>query len=270
MKIYAIINEADEDKKDLAYLFYYEHSKEFYIELMEGSDPWKVPLILSSFADRGQWTIGPYWSKEWVRHRIIPYERQNIGRILKDNKLRAYDEFALLVKAKGRCAQDDCCIEERCFEELPYDIRMRINKCIDDVVVLDDNKMLVFYKTGQAREYDPNDIIKLAGRQREKVAGKEILNLIKLLEGGRGIVWEHHKAVSAEDLWSRGTEVPFKYEYFRSFVENNLIDTTEACDLLNCSRQYINELVKTGKLKPVRATDKNTLFLKKDILERNW
>ena len=40
--------------------------------------------------------------------------------------------------------------------------------------------------------------------------------------------------------------------------------------MLNCSRQYINDIVKTGKLHPIKATGINTMFLKDEVLRRNW
>lgn len=47
----------------------------------------------------------------WVRQRIVPPDRQNIGQILKANGLEEYDEFSLLMFGSGRCAQDDYCFK---------------------------------------------------------------------------------------------------------------------------------------------------------------
>ena len=46
--------------------------------------------------------------------------------------------------------------------------------------------------------------------------------------------------------------------------------TQEAAVLLGCSRQYINELVKSGKLRPIKSSEKSTLFWKSDLLKRLW
>ena len=35
---------------------------------------------------------------------------------------------------------------------------------------------------------------------------------------------------------------------FRTFASERIINAAEAAEILNCSRQYINELVKTDKL----------------------
>ena len=52
MKLFAIRDESEKDKPILGYLVYYEKDKNFYIELPENADPWRIPLLLSSFAKR--------------------------------------------------------------------------------------------------------------------------------------------------------------------------------------------------------------------------
>ena len=78
-----------------------EKDKKFYIELPDTADYWETPLILSSFLKRGKKTIDSHWSKIWVQQRIVPTDRQNLGQILKANGLEEYDEFKLLMLAKG-------------------------------------------------------------------------------------------------------------------------------------------------------------------------
>ena len=67
-----------------------------------------------------------------------------------------------------------------------------------------------------------------------------------------------------------GNRVPLTAEDFKAFASERVINAAEAAEILNCSRQYINELVKTDKLHPIKATEKNTLFLKSEVLKRNW
>ena len=52
MKIFAVRDEDNTTNKAVAYLFYYEKEKRFYIELPEEADPWETPLILSSFFEK--------------------------------------------------------------------------------------------------------------------------------------------------------------------------------------------------------------------------
>lgn len=53
-------------------------------------------------------TIDKDWSLRWVRERVIPPDRQNIGQILRENHMEFYDEFPLLVSNQGRSCQDEC------------------------------------------------------------------------------------------------------------------------------------------------------------------
>ena len=118
-----VIRDDELAEKDLGYLLYYEPSKAFYIELPENADEWETPMILSSFVRRGEYSVNAYWSLQWVRQRIIPQDRQNLGQILRDNHLQEYDELALLLLGHGRCAQDAVYIEE--LAEIPKSIAER-------------------------------------------------------------------------------------------------------------------------------------------------
>lgn len=54
----------------------------------------------------------------------------------------------------------------------------------------------------------------------------------------------------------------------KTFITNNLLTTMEVAEMLNCSRQYIDKLVKSDKLTPVKQTQRDKLFLKSDIIAR--
>ena len=108
MRIFAIKDDTLSQEIVLGYLIYYENAKAFYIELPDDADPWETPLLLSSFVKRGERSVSSYWSRLWVQQRIIPRDRQNIGQVLKENGLKEYDEFQLLMLTMGRCAQDEC------------------------------------------------------------------------------------------------------------------------------------------------------------------
>lgn len=136
MKIFAIRDESAMEQKDLAYLFYYEAEKRFYIELPENAEPWETPLLLSSFVKKGEITMNSYWSKIWVQQRIVPTDRQNLGLILKENGLKEYDEFDLLMLAMGRCAQDDYYLVPMGESQLPGQIQKRFVRRIEDIILV--------------------------------------------------------------------------------------------------------------------------------------
>lgn len=93
MKIFTIRDETDNSQKDLAYLLYYETEKRFYIELPEDADPWETPLLLSTFAQKGEHTINSYCGDPLVAgklgnrigprhaHRSIEFVRVKIRKV---------------------------------------------------------------------------------------------------------------------------------------------------------------------------------------------
>ncbi len=57
-------------------------------------------------------------------------------------------------------------------------------------------------------------------------------------------------------------------EEIKQFISENIISTGEAAEILGCSRQYINQLVKENKLIPIKKINYITLFLKSDVEAR--
>ena len=270
MKIFAIRNEADSDAT-LGFLFYYEKKKRFYIELPKDADEWNTPLLLSSFAKRNQKTVNAHWSRIWVQQRIVPPDRQNLGQILRDNGLKCYDEFELLMLSMGRCAQDDLYLAPVRFDELPEEIRERRSRKINSVVPLEGKRLLVFFENGNTRLCDVMDLV-----DTKSLLGKflsirpDAFLTVHIQTGGYGVSWGENLTISDAELYEYGKAVPLSLEDYRSLVSASILSTAEAAEKLNCSRQNINDLVNRGKLKPVKETEKGKLFLKSDVERREW
>lgn len=113
MKSFAIKEEISDNSEEIVYgwLIYYEEKKEFQIRLCEEIDYWKCPIFLSSFVKKGEYVLDVYWSRAWVELRILPWERQNLQAVLRENQMEVYDEYTLLVQTYGRCGQDGCYLE---------------------------------------------------------------------------------------------------------------------------------------------------------------
>lgn len=270
MKIFAIRDEAAEKQKDLAYLLYYEHEKRFYIELPQGADPWESPLLLDSFVKRNETTVNSYWSKLWVQQRIIPTDRQNIGEILRDNQLEEYDEYELLMLAMGRCAQDDYYLVPIDEKDLPEEIRKRFATRIEDVLPLEDYCLLVFFRDGTIRKCDLKKYFEKTKNFHVLLKKPEYFEHVQMQTGGYGVAWDVNISIPDSVLYRMGKIVPLTAADFRNFVLYRVVNATEAAELLGCSRQNIIDLTKRGKLHPLKTSDKNTLYLKSEILKRNW
>ena len=270
MKIFAIRDEEDITGKDLAYLFYYENDKKFYIELREDADPWELPLLLDSFAKKREMTVDSYWSEIWVRQRIIPPDRQNIGEILRDNHLESYDEYGLLLPAMGRCAQDSYYLAAVRFDELPEEIRMRFSKRVEDALALEDFKLLVFFRDETVKKCDMAAYFSEKDGFGALLENPDYFKYASVMPGGFGISWDININVSAGELYRIGTEIPLTAEDFRSFAAQKVVNVAEAADMLGCTRQNIDYLTRSGKLRPIKTAEKAILYMKSDIQSHGW
>lgn len=101
-----------DDKRVWAALTYNTAAKEFHLSICKDAAWETAPFCIAAFVQKGIFEVDPYWSMRWVKIRLIPPERANIGEILRSCGLTEYDEFGMLVSYHGRCVQDDLYIEE--------------------------------------------------------------------------------------------------------------------------------------------------------------
>jgi predicted DNA-binding transcriptional regulator AlpA len=50
-----------------------------------------------------------------------------------------------------------------------------------------------------------------------------------------------------------------------NFVKENVLGASEVMEILGCSNQYVHQLVKEGKLKPIKQFPRFNFFLKSDV-----
>ena len=268
MRIFAIKDESLSSQTVLGYLIYYENAKAFYIELPEDADSWETPLLLSTFVKRGERSVNSYWSRLWVEQRIIPPDRQNIGLVLKENGLSEYDIFSLLLLSMGRCAQDSCYLEELSSSDIPAELAARWETKIEDVLPLEGKRLLTFFRNGSVKIADMETVAIQFPACIPYINDTDRFRQVEVQPDGYGIMWNERAAISNRELFKLGAPVPLSLRDFYSFVQYRVINTAQACKLLDCSRQNIDDLMKRGKLHPIRTDEKYKLFLKNEILQR--
>ncbi|MCY8073360.1 DNA-binding protein [Bacillus inaquosorum] len=52
----------------------------------------------------------------------------------------------------------------------------------------------------------------------------------------------------------------------KRFLNEEIVNTSEAIEILGFTRQYLNYLVKIGEFEPVKEMPRDRLFIKEDIL----
>ena len=241
MKVFAIWDDDWENKTPIGYLFCYEKENAFMIELNSELDEWNAPLLFSSFVKKNIYTIPREISALWVRERVIPSGRQNIGSILKNHKMTEYQE-----------------------------IRARSLDNVTECFVSGEHDIICLFQNDMVRRVD---LRKLAV-ENEKIASilrnKKILNTVEVGVGGYSITFNQSIAIDKRVLIEKGTEIKISAQDFYSFVNQNIVDTAEACEILQCSKQNLTYLMKTGKVKPIRQGLRENLFYKGNIEENTW
>lgn len=265
MKILLLRNRNEIDY-ELGYVLYYEKTKTFNIELKKDINPIKLPIALDIFFYRNIFSINSYYSKLWLQDRVIPIDRQNIGSILKEAKLKEYDLFSLLVLNHGRCTNDE--FELVKIKQLPNEILERFKHKVSDVLPIKNNRIICFFKDGKCKKIDIGKL-----KQNDRLYSRVLNNTdefkeVYVLPGGYGISFGNNLDIDDETLYQSGKNIDIEYEDFICFVNHNVVDTSNACKILDCSRQNIDDLIKRNKLSPIKESDKYKLFLSKDIKER--
>ena len=268
MRLFALKDSADRNAETLAVLACYTAERTYYIDMPQGTDPWTVPFILSSFAARGQWTVGPKWAGRWVESRIVPQSRQNLGEILRENGLDRYDTLRFLEMTGGRNSQDDCYLEPLPVAEAPAWFLERESARVVEVVALEDFRLAVAFRTGEVRLCSIDELEGTCAELTRVSTNEALFARVALQPGGRGICWGSNIAISDELLAKTGIPIPLTWDDLARIAPALLVDAAETAQALDCTRQNINALVKRKSLVPVKSSDKSTLFLRADVLAR--
>lgn len=267
MKILALRDSNDITNQNLAYIIYYELEKRFYIEIADEVSKKQLPISLFIYMQDDKRSLNSLQSYEWLKQRIIPSERQNIVSILRDLHLNEYDEYRILTFNEGRCSQDDCYLVLINQDDLPDYIVNRFSNLIEYFIHLNDSKLLVFFKNGRIKRCDLKNIIK-DDRFSSLINDYSRYEDLKLQAGGHGISFDDNLIIESSILYQKGFDLRITSNELYDVFKKLLISTNEACEILDCSRQNISDLVKRNKLIPFKQTNKDTLFLISDILQR--
>lgn len=266
MKIYEILDR--ENELSIGTLIYYKKSRTCIIELQGYLDEWNAPLLMTSFVKRGIFTIPRDISLMWVRERIIPSGRQNIGMILNTHKLKEYDEMTFLEKSGGVCSQDSLYIRK--LTKMPEYVVERSKRNLKDCTLCENHILLCFFLDGSVRKADLDAFsgnYALEDRDIEKILrNDQLYRSGKITPGGYAVTFNDSIDIASSSLYKNSIEIPLKLDDFFSFVKNNVLDTTEACGSLQCSRQNLAYMVKKEQIDPIKEDVKGNLYLKGDVL----
>lgn len=268
MVIYEI-KDAYENDRVLGYLTYYELEKNFYVNIKDGVKDNDLPISLFIYLNENKRYLNSRQSLQWVRSRIIPSNRQNITEILRKLKIDAYDEFTLFDYCDGRSSNDECYVSKIKNKELPMDYLDNLKYLIDDFSYIEGSEIFVFFKNGQIKRCDLKKIVN-DDRYDALINNPDRYKDIRIITGGNELSFTSNLLIDCKVLYEKGISININTDDYLRLFKNMLISTKQACEILGCSRQNIADLVKRNKLIPLIKTDKEMLFLRKDIVQRKY
>lgn len=264
MKVCRIVDEYRGDAS-IAYLFYFEKSGVYSIELNGELSAAEAPIFFDSFVERGIYTVDQYFSRRWVESRIVPRDRQNLGMILRENGLREYDPFRLLMIAEGRCSQDDCAVFPVREGSLPEWVMDRRAEKIRFVTPLGNWELLVIYNDGSIWRTDAEELLDANQRTRSILARPDKQKDAHIVPGGDGVEWSDGVFLTAGELRGRGIRLPLSEKELDAVIKSYVVDTSDICYELDCSRQYVSKLVRENGLEEFKATGGTRLFARSEL-----
>lgn len=140
---------------------------------------------------------------------------------------------------------------------------------VHDAVPLHDMQVLVFFEDGKIKKFDVKSLLK-DYPEFEALKNPDIFDLLRVEPGGYGISWNEDLDCSEGELYENGVEIPLCASDFHSFAKHNLIGTREAAELLHCTKQNVEDLVRRGKLHPIKYNSHQKLFLRSEVEHRVW
>lgn len=102
------------------------------IEISESATVDDVPAFFIPFLEKGERLICGDLALRWLRERIVPSGRQNLGEVLKAAGLNEYDEIELLRAGKGKSSHDSFLVHEiDPSEDMAFDGDVRMQRRAD-------------------------------------------------------------------------------------------------------------------------------------------
>lgn len=136
-------------------------------------------------------------------------------------------------------------------------------------VPLTGNRLLICFETGEVRLCEFEALCQeLPGLA--VLRDSQLFARFEIESNGRELIWPGCCRISQQKLAALGEQLPLSRADFVCFCQNQLLSTAEAAQMLQCTRQNIDSLVRRNRLQPVKCYAKNKIFFKSDILRRMW
>ena len=138
---------------------------------------------------------------------------------------------------------------------------------VTDAIPLENLRVLVFFENSVIKVFDVKRLF-VDYPEYRALEDSDLFNNLKVENGGYGISWNSELDCSEGELWEDGELLSISMVDVIEFLKKGLLNTKDVTDVLGCSRQYVSSMSKSGILHPVKASAKETLFLKSEVREK--
>lgn len=162
--------------------------------------------------------------------------------------MKEYSEIALLSLSKGRSSQDSCYVKEVSEKEVPENIKARKLGNVVECFATENNGIVCLFQDNTARLIYLEKLMDKYNEVRHVLKQKELLESVQVGVGGYSISFNGSIEIAVADLKVVGELMPLKASDFYGFIQKNVVDTTKACLMIECTRQNLSYLVKEHRL----------------------
>ena len=265
MRVFAIHDKDNERQEAIGYLYCFEKSHSYVAELSDDIDEWEAPLLFQGLVKKGIYTVPKDISLLWVKERVIPSGRQNIGLILKNARLKEYNERALLALSDGKCAQDRCILTEIPEKEVPERIARRRESNVSECFLTEGGQMICLFRDDVTSKVDLHVLATDNKDIQRLLKRKELQESVRVGVGGYSVAFQNGVEIPKEKLREKRWILPISAADFYRFVQKNIISSVTACESMGCSKQNLSYFVKANRIEPIISGSKENFYTKGSV-----
>ena len=106
--------------------------------------------------------------------------------------------------------------------------------------------------------------------RKRMLKNRQLLDSCIVGAGGYYATFNDSIDIPSADLYREGVILPVQRGDFITFLRKDVLDTTQSCQVLECSRQNLSYMIQHDQITPVRKDVMGSLFLKGDVLKHKW
>ncbi|SDB28707.1 hypothetical protein SAMN02910298_01392 [Pseudobutyrivibrio sp. YE44] len=128
-----------------------------------------------------------------------------------------------------------------------------------------ENRIICLLNDDTVLEVDLRKCLEDVPKLETILSNERLLSTLKVDAGGYSVSINEDIIIEKRVLLEHGIVIPIYAQVFRDFAKHSIVNTTEACTMLECTRQNMSHLIKTNVLHPLKNGWRENVFLRGEI-----